>query len=80
MTSQELQAIQTLRDKGYAVAVWDPEEVGVADPRAIEDQATSLFPFGHPHKPGPMEIEMAGEAILYFLAYSFALRVYYYSL
>ena len=44
MTSIELTAIQTLRQKGYAVAVWEPSEIGIADPRALEDQATSLFP------------------------------------
>jgi hypothetical protein len=63
MTSIELTAIQTLRQKGYAVAVWEPSEIGLADPRALEDQATSLFPYGAPHQPSPMEIELAGDGI-----------------
>jgi hypothetical protein len=62
MTSIELTAIQTLREKGYAVAVWEPSEIGIADPRALEDQATSLFPYGAPHQPSPMEIELAGDS------------------
>jgi hypothetical protein len=80
MTSQEFTAIQTLREKGYAVAIWEPEDVGIADPRALEDQAIDTFPCGRPHKPTLTEIEAAGEAILYFLTYSFALQIYYYSL
>jgi hypothetical protein len=76
MTSQELNAIQTLREKGYAVAVWEPAEVGLADPRAIEEQAIDTFPCGRPHKPTLTEIEGAGEAILYFLTYAITFQIY----
>ena len=78
MTNHELDAIQTLRDKGYAVAVWEPGDVGAADPRALEDQAIDTFPFGPPHKPTLTEIEGSGEAILYFLAYTYAYQLYYF--
>ena len=63
MTSIELTAIQTLREKGYAVAVWPPDELGIADPRALEDQAVNTYPWGLPNKPSPMEIELAGDAV-----------------
>lgn len=63
MTTIELTAIQTLREKGYAVAVWPPEELGKADPRALEDQAVNTYPWGLPYQPSPMEIELAGDAI-----------------
>ena len=76
MTSHELAAIQTLRDKGYAVAIWEPEDVGIANPRALEDQAIDAFPCGHPHKPSLMEIESAGVAILYWFAYTVAFQCY----
>lgn len=72
MTSIELTAIQTMRAKGHAVAVWLPEELGAADPRAVEDQATSLFPCGHPHKPSPMEIELAGDALANWVHFIYA--------
>ena len=61
MTSIELIAIQTLREKGYAVAVWPPDELGIADPRALEDQAVNTYPWGLPYSPSPMEIEIAGD-------------------
>ena len=77
MTSNELTAIQTLREKGYAVAVWEPAEVGLADPRAIEEQAIDTFPCGRPHKPTLTEIEVTIEAILHFLTYSYALQIYF---
>jgi hypothetical protein len=63
MTSIELTAIPTLRQKGYAIAIWEPEEVGLADPRALEDQAVNSFPCGYPHKPTLMEIESTGAAL-----------------
>ena len=69
MNTSELEAIQSLRKKGYAVAIWEPEEVGVADPRALEDQAVNSFPCGRPHKPTLMEIEAAGEALFYYYFY-----------
>ena len=76
MTSNELNAIQTLREKGYAVAVWEPAEVGLADPRALEDQAVNSFPCGYPHKPSLMEIESAGSALLYYQIYCLALNIW----
>jgi hypothetical protein len=76
MTSQEFTAIQTLREKGYAVAIWEPEDVGIADPRALEDQAINSFPCGYPHKPTLTEIEATGEAILYFLTYAITFQIY----
>jgi hypothetical protein len=76
MNTSELEAIESLRKKGYAVAIWEPEEVGLADPRALEDQAINSFPCGHPHKPSLMEIETAGGAILYFIIYAMAFQCY----
>lgn len=63
MTSIELTAIQILRQKGYAIAIWEPEQVGRANPRALEDQAVNMFPCGPPHKPSPIKIEMIGDAL-----------------
>jgi hypothetical protein len=76
MTSHELAAIQTLRDKGYAVAIWEPEDVGIANPRALEDQAIDSFPCGHPHKPSLMELESAGAGVFYYIIYTMFFQCY----
>jgi hypothetical protein len=62
MTSIKLTAIQTLRQKGYAIAIWEPELIGIADPRALEDKAVKMFPCGHSNQSSPIEIEMTGDA------------------
>lgn len=42
MTSKELGQIQKLREQGYAVIVWTPEELGGAPPRKVEDRSIEL--------------------------------------
>lgn len=37
MTQQELNMLHQLRDKGYAVAVWNPQELRGVDPSDVED-------------------------------------------
>lgn len=37
MTEQDLEMIHQLRQKGYAVAVWDKEELRGVDPSHVED-------------------------------------------
>lgn len=37
MTEQELNMLRQLRNKGYAVAVWTPEELRGVDPSDVED-------------------------------------------
>jgi hypothetical protein len=76
MNTSELEAIESLRKKGYAIAIWEPEDVGIANPRALEDQAIDAFPCGHPHKPSLMEIESAGAAIFYYIIYTMASQCY----
>jgi hypothetical protein len=74
MNTRELEAIESLRKKGYAVAIWEPEDVGIADPRALEDQAINSFPCGYPHKPTLMEIETAGDNVSFYVAHTYVLQ------
>lgn len=37
MTPAECEAIKALRDRGYCVIIWTPEEVGTADIEGLED-------------------------------------------
>ena len=37
MTASQLKAIRELRDAGWAVILWTPEELNGADPSDIED-------------------------------------------
>jgi hypothetical protein len=37
MTKQETKVIQGLRNKGYAVIAWFPEELQGADPKYVEE-------------------------------------------
>ena len=76
MNTSELEAIESLRKKGYAIAIWEPEDVGIANPRALEDQAIDAFPCGHPHKPSLMELESTGAAIFYYIIYTMAFQCY----
>lgn len=39
MTEQERAAIESLRDKGYAVIVWSPYELGDAPPQRVEERS-----------------------------------------
>jgi hypothetical protein len=41
MTPEQTQAIQSLRDAGYAVIIWTPEELGHIDPADVEDASIS---------------------------------------
>ena len=40
----DLAAIRDLRDRGFAVVVWTPEELGTASPEIVEDRSSE---FGH---------------------------------
>lgn len=37
MTDQEFNVIRQLRDKGYAIVSWNPEELRGVDPSHVED-------------------------------------------
>jgi hypothetical protein len=38
MSPKQKEAIKELRDAGYAVAVWSPDELGLADPVDAQDE------------------------------------------
>ena len=42
MTKQQRDCILELRDSGYAVIVWTPDELRTADPGAVEDRSIEL--------------------------------------
>jgi len=42
MTDEELDAVQKLREQGYAVIVWTPEELEGAPARKVEDRSIEL--------------------------------------
>lgn len=42
MTPEELEVIASLRDKGYAVIVWTPEELKEASSQRVEDRSIEL--------------------------------------
>jgi hypothetical protein len=42
MDTLTLATIQDLRQAGYAVIVWTPEELGSADPGLLEDRSIEL--------------------------------------
>jgi hypothetical protein len=42
MTASQLKAIRELRDAGYAVIVWTPEELNGVHPSDVEDQSISF--------------------------------------
>jgi hypothetical protein len=42
MTKDQLAAIRELRDAGYAVILWAPEELNGAHPSDVEDQSISF--------------------------------------
>jgi hypothetical protein len=42
MTSKEAASIMRLRNQGYAVIVWTPEELGNAEARRVEDRSIEL--------------------------------------
>jgi hypothetical protein len=37
MTKDQNETVRTLRDAGYLVIIWAPDELGDIDPRHIED-------------------------------------------
>lgn len=39
MTNEQREAIESLRDEGYAVIVWAPKELGDAPPVRVEDNS-----------------------------------------
>jgi hypothetical protein len=44
LTKTELKTLRGLRHKGYAVIVWNPEELGDAEPDDVEDRSIE---YGH---------------------------------
>jgi hypothetical protein len=42
MTASQLAVIRELRNAGYAVILWTPEELNGVDPSDIEDQSISF--------------------------------------
>ena len=42
MTASQLAAIRELRDAGYAVILWAPEELNGVHPSDVEDQSVSF--------------------------------------
>lgn len=42
MTPEEIAAIQALRNRGFAVIVWTPEELAGASPNHVEDRSIEL--------------------------------------
>ena len=42
MNPQQFKAICTLRDEGYAVILWAPEELGDVSPDTVEDRSIEL--------------------------------------
>ena len=42
LTQAEFKAVQNLREQGYAVIVWSPEELKGASPKKVEDRSIEL--------------------------------------
>ena len=42
ISESERESLASLRFKGFAVIVWNPEELGTADPRKVEDRSIEL--------------------------------------
>ena len=42
MTPEQRQVIETLREEGYAVILWNPKELGKAPPGKVEDRSVEL--------------------------------------
>lgn len=42
LNQEERDVINALRNKGYAIIVWTPEELGSANPRRVEDRSIEL--------------------------------------
>lgn len=42
MTDKQREALRELRDSGYAVIVWTPEELGNADVNRVQDRLIEL--------------------------------------
>ena len=42
MTQKETKAVAALRNRGYAVIIWTPEEIGTVNPRRLEDRSVEL--------------------------------------
>lgn len=42
MTKQELDTLRSLRNRGYAVIVWTPDELQEADAQRVEDRSIEL--------------------------------------
>lgn len=38
MTAEQTRAIRELREQGYAITIFNPEELQGADPRRVQDQ------------------------------------------
>ncbi len=42
MTNEQTQTVAELRDAGYAVTTFSPEELGSADPSKVEDRMVEM--------------------------------------
>lgn len=42
LTPEEVAVIDGLKARGFAVIVWNPEELGSANPRKVEDRSIEL--------------------------------------
>lgn len=42
LTDEDVKALRSLRDRGFAVVVWNPEELKGAPPTKVEDRSIEL--------------------------------------
>lgn len=42
MTKEEREVIRSLRDRGYAIIIWAPEELAEADPGQVQDRSIEI--------------------------------------
>jgi len=42
MTQEELETVQAMKSRGFAVIIWTPEELGDADADLVEDRSIEL--------------------------------------
>lgn len=42
LTEYETEVIRALQHRGFAVIVWNPDELGEANPRRVEDRSVEL--------------------------------------
>lgn len=42
LADHEIEVMQALRHRGFAVIIWNPDELGEANPRRVEDRSVEL--------------------------------------